>query len=117
MKKQRFAPAVFVILVMLLLIVGYVTFMYMGNKPAENVICEGVYVESINVSGMTKEQAKEAVQTHVTKLSERLLEVDVNGKIVNTTLSALGFGCDTDKLIEQAFPWGKMGIFLRILQR
>ena len=111
MKKQRFAPAVFVILVMLLLIVGYVAFMYMGNKPAENVICEGVYVESINVSGMTKEQAKEAVQTHVTKLSERLLEVDVNGKIVNTTLSALGFGCDTDKLIEQAFSLGKDGNF------
>ena len=90
MNKARKGPAFLVILIMILLITAYVYAAYQMVKPDDNIICDGVFVESINLSGMTREQAAEAVKKYSDKYLQRTLEVDVNGKTVTTTLEELG---------------------------
>ena len=109
MRKIRIWPAIIVIAIMLLLIGAYVCGTYMMVRPDDDKICEGVYVESVNISGMTKEQAEEAVNEYIAGLAARTLEVDVNGKIISTSLSELGYQCDAGDCIAQAMKVGKEG--------
>lgn len=109
MRKIRIWPAIIVIAIMLLLIGAYVCGTYMMVRPDDDKICEGVYVESVNISGMTKEQAEEAVNGYIAGLAARTLEVDVNGKIISTSLSELGYQCDAGDCIAQAMKVGKEG--------
>lgn len=109
MKKQKIWPAFLVIGIMLLLIGAYVCGTYMMVKPDRDKICEGVYVETVNISGMTQEQAEKAVSDYVAGLSGRTMEVDVNGKAVSTSLSALGYQCNANDYVSQAMKVGKEG--------
>ncbi len=109
MNKTRKGPAFLVIFLMLLLISAYVYAAYQMVKPADNIICEGVFAESINLGGMTEEQATEAVEQYNEKVLNRTMEVDVNGKIVTTTLKKLGYRCEANDYIAQALQIGKSG--------
>ena len=61
-RKQRFGPAFLVLGIMFVLIGAYVCFAYNKVKPDDNTICSGVYIEKVNVGGMTKDQAGAAFQ-------------------------------------------------------
>ena len=56
MNKARKGPAFLVIFLMLLLIVAYIYAAYQTVKPARGLICNGVFVETVNVGGMRQEQ-------------------------------------------------------------
>lgn len=107
MNKARKGPAFLVIFIMILLITAYVYAAYQMVKPDDNIICDGVFVESINLSGMTREQAAEAVKKYSENYLKRTLEVDVNGKTVTSTLEELGYRCEDNDYIEQALQIGK----------
>ena len=107
MNKGRKGPAFLVIFLMLLLIVAYVYVAYQTVKPDDNIICDGVFVESVDLSGMTEVQAQEAVKQYSDTYLKRTLEVDVNGKIVSATLEELGYRCQTNDYIRQALRIGK----------
>lgn len=109
MRKQRFGPAFLVIGIMFALIGAYVYYAYNKAKPDDNKICNGVYIESIDVSGMTREEAEAAVLEYASKLGTRILEVDVNGEKVRSTLSAIGYKCSAKEAIDQAIAQGKTG--------
>lgn len=49
MNKARKGPAFLVIFLMLLLIVAYIYAAYQTVKPARGLICNGVFVETVNV--------------------------------------------------------------------
>lgn len=108
-RRQRIWPAFLVIAIMLVLIVAYVAGMYMMNKPDPNKFCEGIYVEDINISGMTMEEAQAAVDAYVSGLSSRAVEVDVNGTTVSTTLAALEYQAVATDVLVQAMQIGKDG--------
>lgn len=107
MRKQKLWPAFLVISILVLLIGTYVWAAYAMVKPDEDKICEGVYIESVNISGMTKEQAESAVNAYAAERASRKLEVDVNGKTVETTLAALEYTCNANDYVEQALALGK----------
>ncbi|MCH5252951.1 MAG: VanW family protein [Lachnospiraceae bacterium] len=107
MRKQKIWPAFIVIGILVLLIGAYVYAAYMMVKPDDDKICEGVYIESVNVSGMTREQAETAVNAYAAECAERTLAVDVNGKTVSTTLADLEYTCNASDSIEQALKLGK----------
>lgn len=107
MKKTRKGPAFLVIIFMFLLITAYIYAAYQMIKPADDRICDGVFVESIDLSGMTRGQAMEAVNKYSDRYIKRTLEVDVNGEIVSTTLEQLGYQCEINDFIEQALQIGK----------
>ena len=108
-RKQRFLPAFIVIIVMFLLIAAYVVGSYAMVRPSNGRICDGVYVDQVDVSGMTREEAQMALNSQVEKLSSRSLEVDVNGQVVTTTLAELGYTCDVGDAIDQAMEVGREG--------
>lgn len=108
-KKQNFLPAIIVIVIMVILIGGYVVGTYMLSKPDTDEICEGVFIDKVNVSGMSKEEAQAAVEGHVGKLADRSLEVDVNGEAVTATLVDIGYTCEIGDVVAQALQVGKAG--------
>lgn len=107
--KQRFLPAFLVILIMAIMIASYVAAAYALVKPDPDRICRGVYADEIDLSNMTKEEAKTVIDKHIGNLSQRTLTVDVNGKTVSTTLAELGFACEAEPVIEEALRIGKEG--------
>ncbi len=107
MKKARKGPAFLVIFLMALIIAAYIYAAYQMVRPADHIICDGVFVNSIDLSGMTREQAVQAVRQYSDKHSSRTVEVDVNGKIVRTTLEELGYQSEANDYIDQALQIGK----------
>lgn len=80
----------------------------------ENSICENVYIDTLNIGNMTKEQACEALDAYISELKEKKVTIQVNGKEVTTTLKGLGLVVDEKNCIEEALKVGKSGnIFQR----
>ncbi len=108
-QQQRFLPAFIVIMIMAVLIASYVMAAYAMVKPDEDRICNGVYADEIDLSGMTAQEAQNVLNAHIAKLSQRTLTVDINGKLVSTPLAELGYACESGPVIEKALKIGKEG--------
>ena len=109
MNKARKGPAFLVIFLMLLLIVAYIYAAYQTVKPARGLICNGVFVENVNVGGMSEDEARTAVTQYRDEYLQRTVEVDVNGKTVSATLEQLGYNCEVGDVIAKAMHVGKDG--------
>ncbi|MDO5522229.1 MAG: VanW family protein [bacterium] len=79
----------------------------------ENSICENVYIDTLNIGSMTKEQAKEALDAYVGQLKETKVTITINGKEVNTTLDKLGLTVDEQNYIDEAMDAGKTGSLVK----
>ncbi|MDO5293245.1 MAG: VanW family protein [bacterium] len=79
----------------------------------ENSICENVYIDTLNIGSMTKEQAKEALDAYVDQLKETKVTITINGKEVNTTLDKLGLTVDEQNYIDEAMDAGKTGSLIK----
>lgn len=75
----------------------------------EKTILNGVYIDSLDVSGMTRDEAREAYEAYFNGL--KLCEITVVGSkgSVNTTLETLGITSDVDKAIDDAIRYGQGG--------
>ena len=109
MNKARKGPAFLVIFLMLLLIAAYIYAAYQTVKPARGLICNGVFVETVNVGGMSEDEARTAVAQYRDEYLQRTVEVDVNGKTVSATLEQLGYNCEVGDVIAKAMQVGKDG--------
>lgn len=107
MRRTRKGPAFLVIFIMLLIIAAYVYGAYQIVKPADHVICKGVFVDSINLSGMTRDEAIKAVRKYSDIQINRTLEVDVNGETVTIKLDKLGYQSEANDFVDQALQVGK----------
>ena len=94
---------------MLLLIAAYIYAAYQTVKPARGLICNGVFVETVNVGGMSEDEARTAVAQYRDEYLQRTVEVDVNGKTVSATLEQLGYNCEVGDVIAKAMQVGKDG--------
>lgn len=108
-QKQRFLPAFLVIVIMGILIASYVFGAYAMVKPDSDRICKGVYADEVDLGGMTADEARDVLNEHIARLSQRTLTVDVNGKTVSTTLADLDYASELDPVIEEALKVGKEG--------
>ena len=91
MQRKRMLLAFVVIFMMFGLIAVYTYVSYASLRPKDGTICEGVTVEHVAVGGMTKDQAMEAVSEETEKRGRQVLEVEVNGSVVTTTLAEVGY--------------------------
>ncbi len=108
-QKQSFLPAFLVIGIMGILIASYVFAAYAMVKPDPDRICQGVFADEVELSGMTADEARNVLNEHIARLSRRTLTVDVNGKTVSTTLADLGYASELEPVIEEALKIGKEG--------
>ena len=73
------------------------------------VITNGVFIDSVDISGMTKEEAAKAVEDYVNTLKGKTITVDIKGDKEQITAADLGFSYKENNYIEEALKIGKSG--------
>lgn len=98
---------VFVVLVTLIgAIIGTAT------RLKKNQIAEGVYVDGVDLSHMTKEEAKTALNSHLSDIKNTSFYIRGNDATAEIRLSELGInwkGKTTDELVDEAYAVGRKG--------
>lgn len=82
-------------------------------KTTSDEIAMGVYVEEVNVSGMTKEEAKAAVNEYVMGKTEEKITLSVGDQELNVSRADLGVTWSNQDVIDEAFELGKSGNLIR----
>ena len=101
------------IIVVLIVAVSAIFLIYYSNtknylKSGKNKIYPGVVVDSIDLSGKTKEEAKDLLNEECTeKLLNKELKIIVEDKTFQYKYSDISAGYDVDKCIEEAINYGK----------
>lgn len=79
-------------------------------QAAQTVIHAGVYIEDIDVSGMTEEEARQTVQNYLSGLGEKEIQMEaVGGNVITATADALGLAWANPEMIEEAAGLGREG--------
>lgn len=111
MKKRK----IFIGLIVILLIscsIGYFTIFALANNDKDK-ISNGVYIDTVNVSGMTKEQATKAVEDYITDRKSKTITITIDNNKTVSTLNDLGYEVVKNDVIEEAFMVGKSGNVLK----
>ncbi len=82
-------------------------------QEKDNTIVKGVFIDEVDVSGMTKEQAKDAVSEFVDGLRNKGVAIMVGKDVVYTTLGDLGFQMEDNDNIDTALALGKSGNLIK----
>ena len=112
-KKRQGLIVLLSIIVVLLVAVSAIFLIYYSNtkklsKEWKNKIYPGVVVDSIDLSGKTKEEAKDLLNEECTeKLLNKELKIIVEDKTFQYKYSDISAGYDVDKCIEEAINYGK----------
>lgn len=83
------------------------------NTNADEEIRDGVYVEDVNISNMTEEEAKEAIEDYVEDIKAIQVSISINGKTAKTTVGNLGYRWANTNLPDEALNLGKKGNIIR----
>ena len=67
------------------------------------IIPEGKYIESVAVGGMNYQEAEEALGEYVKSLQSKTITIDINENKLTIPLDRIGFTCDVETFIDQAF--------------
>lgn len=111
-KKNKLLAVLFIVgCIAIICIAGVVKVVSKGNFGNDDVICEGASIDGVDIGGMTKEEAKSAVDKHISKLNDRTITVNVNGKSVKTSFGEAGFRVKENDYVDKAFKIGKTGNF------
>ena len=103
----------------LLLAVIVAGFVFTGStvktraKTDDTRIADGIYIGSINVGGMTEEEAKEAIDSYAQSVDEAVFTLSANGKSVNITAKELGITFQSSSALKEAFAVGKSGNLIK----
>lgn len=80
-------------------------------KAYEGKILPKVTVAGIKVGGKTPSQAKALVQKYVDELNAKGPEITYGNETVSPRLADIGAGFDVDKVISNAYNYGRQGSF------
>ncbi|WP_099469612.1 VanW family protein [Konateibacter massiliensis] len=83
-------------------------------NSSDPTISNGVYIEGINVSGMTKEEAENAVNSYVDELKAKEITFVIDTNNVAVSADELGMNVTNLDVVEEAVNLGKTG---NIIQR
>lgn len=106
MKKGNAAACVLAAAVLFLLWPGR------AFAQEEDTIAQGIFAGDVELSGLTRQEARAAVEAHVGQLGKKTLTVKTDTHEDQITLERLGLSWDNDEIIEDAFQYGKNGNLL-----
>ena len=81
----------------------------LAKEKEDPVIHKGIYVDEIDLSGMTVAEAKAEVDAYAGRLEEETLTLEIFDEQVEVTLGELGLRCTNMDVIEEAAQLGKTG--------
>lgn len=82
-------------------------------EEKDNTICKGVFIDEVDVGGMTEEQAKEAVDQFVRSLKNKGIAVMIGDNVIYSTMGELGYTAEESDGIRQALSLGKSGNLIK----
>ena len=85
-----------------------------ADTSSGSVIHTGVYIDGIDVSGMTEAEARAEVEDYVEEMGTETLILNIGDNQLQTTLGDLGLSCTNMDVVEEAVQLGKTG---NIIQR
>lgn len=94
-------------IVILLVTVVYGTFSIITEKST--TIAKGVYIKNIDVSGLTREQAKEKINNYISSVIPEEIKLTHNGFETSLSTSQLSIYFNTDEAVDMAYNIGKTG--------
>ncbi|HHU73146.1 MAG TPA: hypothetical protein GXZ28_00775 [Clostridiales bacterium] len=93
-------------------------FLFVG-KPSivsaeeANRICKGVFIDAVNVGGMTKEEAEAAIEDYIAELRNKDLAILANDNVVYAELADIDYDYIPNDNIEKALAFGKSGNLIK----
>ena len=98
----------------LLLVTIYCTFSLINVKSS--TIVKGVYIKNIDMSGLTKEEAKKKITNYISSVIPEEIKLTHNDFETSLSSSQLSINFNTDEAVDMAYNVGKTGnIFQRNL--
>jgi polyhydroxyalkanoate synthesis regulator phasin len=110
MSRSRFILSALFLISICFLIAGKPVYAYAEEN---NTICKGVFIDEVDVSGMTKDQAKAAVEDFIKEIQGKQIAVRVLNEVVYSTVGDLGYNTDAEKDIDEAISLGKSGNLIK----
>ena len=91
-EKQRLLVVAGIIVFSILIVFGILYFVFRSRvmSTADNEIYNNVYVETVDVSGMKKAEAKKAVEAKIKKYQEQSISLHIEEENVQVTLGEIG---------------------------
>jgi vancomycin resistance protein YoaR len=111
MRRKTILLSAFLFLALTVVFGGKVK--YAAAAENDTTICKGVFIGDVDVSGMTKEEAKTAVDNYIESLRNKGIAVMVGENIVYRTMGDLGYEADPKDDIDQALDFGKSGNLIK----
>ncbi|MHB8128607.1 MAG: VanW family protein [Mobilitalea sp.] len=109
-RKRSILSAIFLISISFLLAGNAV---YASAEEKDNTICNGVFIDEVDVSGMTRVEAEAAVEDFVESLRSKGVAIMVGEDIVYTTLGDFGYKDEPSDNIDQALALGRLGNLIK----
>ena len=97
--------------IIILLIILFLGFTYFNYKNTN--IVSGISIKNVDISGLSKEQAKEKIQNYINEKLPENIGLRHNDFETSIPLSALNINFDIDSSIEEAYNIGKSGNILQ----
>jgi hypothetical protein len=111
MSRKRLLLSAFLFMILSFLLNGNAR---LAAAEEEATICKGVFIDEVDLSGMTKSQAQAAVNDFVESLRNKGVAVMVGDNIVYSTMGNLGYTAkQMDDEINEALALGKKGNLIK----
>lgn len=107
--KSCFRRLILLSLILTLSYAGSISAAEDDSKTESDVICNGVFVGEVDISGLTKEEASAKVDAYVAQFAAKEVVLKIDNATVNTTVGALGYQWTNKEVIEEAAKLGKDG--------
>lgn len=82
-------------------------------KTTSDEIAMGVYAEDVNLSGLTKEEAKDAINAYVFEKAEEKITLTIGDEKLDVTRESLGVSWNNEEVVEEALALGKSGNLIK----
>ena len=82
-------------------------------KTTSDEIAMGVYAEDVNLSGLTKEEAKDAINAYVSEKAEEKITLTIGDEELNVTRESLGVSWNNEEVVDEALGLGKSGNLIK----
>lgn len=109
MKSIRKAGIAIICIVLVLSVVQ----VFADSEETTEKIKQGVSIDSVDVSGMTYDEAKEAIEKITDEKAGSKVKITVNDEVVETTLGELGYKWANESVIGEAVELGKSGNIIK----
>jgi vancomycin resistance protein YoaR len=114
-KKAILIPSIIVVAIAAVALVAFFVMNATINEVPRDAIANNVFVANVDVSGMTKKEAKAEIKNKLKEYQKKTVVLSAEGTEETVTFEDLGFKIkNLDKVLEEVVSYGKEGfIFTR----